>query len=906
MIQPHPKAFQSPMDAHRSFMAASKSKQTLRSIKSLSNAKSIPSDLISQEAKKAIVSMKIASKKVSRGFGSQKSLNSDAASSPSNSGKFFFLTNLSQERYPSPPTIREEEEEWEVDDDDDDGHGDSPSRSTRMISTKHDNVQGHRAPLESTKAVIVERPLLHSTFSRFKPNMALSTVDGENHATLLRSMDRQKQAMKENDKHLFGNDNEDFGEQDEQLLDQVVRGSLHHIPKLNFLESGRNILKSVDSIIAKWTMLPKPEKPRTPPPVEPEPMTAVSLFGEHLLRAEKVKDIPEDELQRLLNTPIEKRIYSNHRDYKPPPAKSPARREEMVSGSTRASAKSDRDDMAYFGAISSAIESSPSRPAPSALPPLDLTPITAASAANSVPPKIASPHFPPLHQPSTHNAAPSAQKILSTEPKTPTLPHQRGARDGAELFSPQFTTDQSNMMSYLSFLSPQSKSFLENFLENSDKPSGDQNPFLSPPPLYPQPLSHSNQGYSYQHSTTSYQPTDYINRSALGFDYHAPSAEKGRELNRKKSRDDVVFSERHLGNIQRHSVLAGQAEPVIYLPEDLDTANAAQQLVEEVVEEENGDVTIYKVPSHGASLLKLTDVLRPGAVLANQSFRQAENRLQQPHRTTSSLHYDYAQSLGLDSQVAMENIFDAEGDDDSYQGEKGHELDERNELFEGVEGGHSSVWEDYVSFLDTHNPELGLSATMAGSVASAGGAATVTTQSSPPPKPVYQPLPAISASPRSLDTPDSFVQQRALASQNAEHQASGLDLRDEILAFLQHSKSSLKEEYANYFTATAPAIPNDTVNKYAGSTIGFDDASTLASTDDEPKPSKFQFDEMKDASPEQSRLKLKAKLEDRYTRDLEGEYQMQRKVQAYLREGVRTQTQIRSKYEMDDGMLDEW
>eukprot|EP01039_Chlorochromonas_danica_P005985 gene5985-6590_t len=889
LIQPHPKQFQSPLDAHRSFMQNHRAKNTLRSIKSLASTHSLPTEQIVNESKQAIVSMKLASKQMTLSTKKKSSpelIPANETALSTISSNFYFLTGLSKKSGKS-----------EVSED--------------IEASDPQEVLGQKAPLESTNSALVERPLLASTFTRFRPHALRGSVDGENHATLLRSLDSAKAAARF---ETIPEGNSELNSDNGTAI-QTPPASLYHIPSLKLAENGRTITKSIDDLVKKWTFVPAPEKPRPPPPKAPEPLTLQSLFGDNLIKADLTsKPVPEEELQRLLQQQIV-RPYSNT-----------STAPNTGATSRRNSIRSDRSDSShdsYFASFrneqnSSSQANTPSKPSMvGSLPLLDLSPVQ--QLAQSMPQGRASYILGDTKLPSirkTTSTSPVAAKKILGSSDFQTLEEQTGLMViskpktkedlllHSDVIHPVYNTENSLMVDYLSVLTPQAQEFMRTFL-NTDPKTG-TNPLLELPN---NGLNSSPKDPVYQHSTTSFvTPMDI------------PSSQP--RTHKRRPFDEEVFSERHLANIQVHNARSG-TEAVIFLPPDVDkpleeresllnlgNALEYEEDLTEPKEETEGisEVLIDGNKSSSALLVHTADLLQPGLVLRTKTF--SRNALKDK-KILPLLQFEG-------------NPFEDEGDQDQ-DGEKGSDDND------------SPVMSEYMTFLMGHEADKTTESSFFTNYNASNAQLPSTNDQTAQSK-----QPAVSTTESSLVEDDakasdksSGSSKRVKSSQNLQTTSyispslkSGpkLDMRDEILDFLQKVQSPIHDQYQEYFNRTASPTSHgspDGESKanyqlYGDSIDGMmndDDGSTFYDSGDEsfypsasivgdsgrtkiipPNPS---------ATVKEGIDRLRKQLEARYSRDPEAEYQMEQRVRQYLRNGVRENTQIKDRFKDEDD-LSEW
>lgn len=889
LTMPHPKQFQSPLDAHRSFMQNHRTKNTLRSIKSLASTHSLPTQQIVNESKQAIVSMKLASK--------QMSLSTKKKSSPelipakdttlsTISSNFFFLTGLSKKG------------------------GKSEVSEEDIEASDPQEVLGQKAPLESTNSALVERPLLASTFTRFRPHALRGSVDGENHATLLRSLDSAKAAARF---ETIPEGNSELNSDNGSGM-QPPPASLYHIPSLKLAENGRTITKSIDDLVKKWTFVPAPEKPRPPPPKAPEPMTLQSLFGDNLIKADLTsKPVPEEELQRLLQQQIVR------------PYSTTSTAPNTGATSRRNSVRSDRSDSShdsYFASFrneqnNSSQANTPSKPSMvGSLPLLDLSPVQ--QLAQAMPQGRASYILGDTKLPSIRkstSASPVAAKKILGSSDFQTLEEQSGSsvvskpnkkEDISDVIHPIYNTENSLMVDYLSALTPQAQEFMRTFL-NTDPKTG-TNPLLE----VPEGLNNSPKDPVYQHSTTSFvTPID------------VPSSQP--RTHKRKPFDEEVFSERHLANIQAHNARSG-SEAVIFLPPDVDkpleerenllnlgnTLEYEGDLMEPTEETEGiSEVLIDGNKSSSALLVHTADLLQPGLVLKTKTFSRSALK---DKKILPLLQFEG-------------NPFEDEGDQDQ-DGEKGSEDND------------SPVLSEYMTFLMGHEADK----TADSSFFTDYNASNILSPSNPNDQTTQNKPPAVST------TESSLMENNTKASDKSSGSSKGLkssqnlpttsyispslksgpklDMRDEILDFLQKVQSPIHDQYQEYFNRTAsPTSHGSPGGESKASYQLYGDSIDGMMNDDEQDGTTFydSGDESfypsasivgdsgrtKIAPPNPSATvkegmdRLRKQLEARYSRDPEGDYQMEQRVRQYLRNGVRENTQIKDRFRDEDD-ISEW
>ncbi|RYH19918.1 hypothetical protein EON65_25255 [archaeon] len=801
--QPHPKTFSSPVDAHRSFVKAARARNQIRSTKSMATSKVIPTDMIASESKKALLSMKKES------MHTLPKTSSDAKASSPNSS-FYFLTGLLTGK----PNATVDDEK---------SHGPR-------------DVLGQRAPLESTDKPIVERPLLPSTFSRFKIGK-----EADNPALILRSMESTKQKMKSE----F--DYDDDGSVPAAKQEKATTMSLYHVPRIQAHEN-KTFLKTVDNVIHALTFVPSPPKPQPPPPIPKERLTVENVFGEHLIRAKMNKVVPEEEYQKLLKMSMPKM-----------PAK-------------------PVDDDATFSTNdwASASYCTINEPLPSHehhnnshvnLPRLDFSPLQQQG----------------MQQSNSNTAGSTYQSTTGPYVHLPKInPYHNAHR---QVINPQLRTEHSTMKSYLHYMSNRAQQYLLTFIKNRESSGNDKDVIAQKmlEDLQPeaQPLADPDQEYVYQHSTTSFVPKGYVNRSELGYDYgRSPEA-------REKAVDgQVEFSDRHLSAIHKHTV--GVSEPVIYLPSDY-TGNK-NGIVANLDEE--SQLRILKVPSSS-----VTEILRPGYVLSKPNYPDAHDVITSNDRD-HILHYNIFEDNEKDSD-------DEDGKDTGRT--EGKSNDRKVPQLTNLPIGHYPRSLDEESFYTNYDPSFGVNNTPVVEVAAAANDDHSVGKRS------------VLSDDHSLDSFQRNAKQsvsKSAAQQTLHTVPSELDLRDEILTFLQKVNSPLKAEYEQYVQKTSPGQKSQGVSyvhEHAADYGQYDDNSTIASE----APSHVNYmtplfhstAHMMNVTPPPAtnmtatHQKLWRNLQNRYGKDDEGQYQMQRKVKDYLMEGVKQDYKIKNKY-LDE--MEEW
>lgn len=807
--QPHPKTFSSPLDAHRSFVKAARARNQILSTKSMAaSSKMIPSDMITSESKKALMSMKKESM-----HSLPKASSSNKPSSPNSF--FYFLTGLLTGKT-------------------------SPSADVEKTPDKND-VFGQKAPLESTDRPIVERQLLPSTFSRFKMGK-----EADNPALVLRSMESSKHKLK-SDFDLDDDGSVSVARKEKESKAQ----SLYNVPKIQAHEN-KTFLKTFDSVVNALTFVPSPPKPKPPPPIPKEPLTVENVFGDNLIRAKMGKVVPEEEYQKLLKMSAPKM-----------PAK-------LVDDDATFSTN-DWGSASYCTINEPLPANSHHNNSHLHLPRLDFSPLQQQGT-----------------QQSSNNTANSLnQSSTGSYVHLPKInPHHNAHK---KVITPQLGTEQSTMKSYLHYMSKRAQQYLLTFIKNREISGNDKDAIaqkmLEDLQPEPQPLADPNQEYIYQHSTTSFVPKDYVNRSELGYDYS-----RSPEAREKAVEDFDVFSDRHLSAIHRHTV--GASEPVIYLPPDY--SGNKNGIVANLDEE--SQVRILKVPTSS-----VTDILRPGYVLSKPNYPDAHEIITSNDRD-HILHYNMFDDDDDDEEESEGELGEGMG-----KGADGKGRDRKVPQLTNLPICHYSRSLDDESFYTNYDPGHGTANTPAIEAPAQGNDDQSIGKGS------------VLSDEHSLDTFQRDTNVAASKSAALHTVPSELDLRDEILTFLQKVNSPLKAEYEQYVQKTSPGQKPQGASFVHEPIAGYgqyDDDSTIAS--EAPShmnhmtytvpPLHYTAHMMNTTPPPAANMtethqKLWRNLQSRYVRDDEGEYHMQRKVKDYLLDGIKQDYKIKNKY-LDD--MEEW
>lgn len=299
-----PSQFTSPLDAHRKFVKAARSKNHIQNIKGLSSKRALPStkSLLKMSTKSAAsmpddgsVSMSemssVASSRSSSvhssSFGGNKGLGGKKASS------FLFLSSFKSH---AAPTILEEKENEDEDITPPRQLLNQPLQADTSSQEMPMSSPSAKAPLETTTTPVVPKSLKLRSFARFNPAVA------EDSQLLLRTMDTFQQVppapansspttrLEEDNPaattaqsssfHLFAAS----GNNPPQL---ETKRSLYNVTPLQEVKNkkGKSFTDWIDDKIRALTFVEAPPKPATPPPEEIPPMTVESLFGENLIRA---------------------------------------------------------------------------------------------------------------------------------------------------------------------------------------------------------------------------------------------------------------------------------------------------------------------------------------------------------------------------------------------------------------------------------------------------------------------------------------------------------------------------------------------------------------------------------------------------------------------------------------------
>lgn len=360
------KQFQSPLDAHKKFIKAVKSKNHLSSIKTLTSRKAIPSHSQKSAGNGSINGRFMASSKSTMSGVSQNDDSSSVMSEVSGistatpatnrllggkNSSFLFLSSFKS----LAPTIQEEQgDEEEEEDDNAMGNGGNNNTFVPFASTDgmdHVGSPSAKAPLESTSTPVVPKVLRMRSFARF------SAGGEDNSRLMLRMLDASQKSelsspSQSMQKSPFVSAKDNNSPQSQQkaekdgasvfsssspvnilpaisnvlspLISAVagspqtspmpqndpMKKSLYHVPSLQEVRNKKkNFTDWIDEKIRALTFVPAPPKPETPPPEEVPPMTVESLFGESLLRPGIDKSqvrISDATYQRILSETHEK------------------------------------------------------------------------------------------------------------------------------------------------------------------------------------------------------------------------------------------------------------------------------------------------------------------------------------------------------------------------------------------------------------------------------------------------------------------------------------------------------------------------------------------------------------------------------------------------------------------------
>lgn len=360
------KQFQSPLDAHKKFIKAVRSKNHLSSIKTLSSRKMIPSHSQKSLGNGSVNGRLMASSKstmsgVSQNDDSSSVMSevsgiSSASPAPSRllggkNSSFLFLSSFKS----LAPTIHEEQGEEEEEEEDDNATNNGGNNNTFVPFASTDGMDragspSAKAPLESTSTPVVPKVLRMRSFARF------SAGGEDNSRLMLRMLDAsQKSELSSPSQNMQKSPFEapkDTSPQSQQkaekdaasvfsstsptnilpiisnVLSPIIsavagspqtsplpqndpmKKSLYHVPSLQEVRNKKkNFTDWIDEKIRALTFVPAPPKPETPPPEEVPPMTVESLFGESLIRPDIDKSqvrISDATYQRILSETHEK------------------------------------------------------------------------------------------------------------------------------------------------------------------------------------------------------------------------------------------------------------------------------------------------------------------------------------------------------------------------------------------------------------------------------------------------------------------------------------------------------------------------------------------------------------------------------------------------------------------------
>lgn len=310
--------FQSPLDAHKKYMKAVRSRNNMNSLKTVSSRKLIPtqsqksqgnSSKFQQLSTKSGMSQRDDSSVVSdpsAALGSHRILGAKASS-------FLFLSSLKSF---APPTILEEKEE----DEDTSKRFDGASTVAPFGSNNEADratSPSAKAPLENTSSPVVPKALRMRSFARFNASaednsrLKLRMLDSQKSVTSTKSPD---DVSLKKDLDLLSRVTEDQGsvhsasspnlfpkitnaltpifgsisspQSSPATQDDPKKKSLYHVQSLSELRTNkRNFTDWIDEKIRALTFVAAPPKPATPPQEDVPALTVESLFGDSLLHA---------------------------------------------------------------------------------------------------------------------------------------------------------------------------------------------------------------------------------------------------------------------------------------------------------------------------------------------------------------------------------------------------------------------------------------------------------------------------------------------------------------------------------------------------------------------------------------------------------------------------------------------
>eukprot|EP01033_Poteriospumella_lacustris_P004970 gene4970-3555_t len=366
------KQFQSPLDAHKKFIKAVKSKNHLSSIKTLSSRKMIPSHSQKSLGNGSVNGRFMASSRSTMSGASQNDDSSSVMSEVSGissatpapsrllggkNSSFLFLSSFKS----LAPTIQEEQgDEEEEEEDNATNNGGNNNTFVPFASTDGMDRVGSpsaKAPLESTSTPVVPKVLRMRSFARF------SAGGEDNSRLMLRMLDAsQKSELSSPSQKVPVVSGKDGSPQSQQkaekdgasvfsssspvnllptisnVLSPIIsavagspqtspmpqndpmKKSLYHVPSLQEVRNKKkNFTDWIDEKIRALTFVPAPPKPETPPPEEVPPMTVESLFGESLIRPGIDKSqarISDAAYQRILSETHEKQRKNIEEQYR--------------------------------------------------------------------------------------------------------------------------------------------------------------------------------------------------------------------------------------------------------------------------------------------------------------------------------------------------------------------------------------------------------------------------------------------------------------------------------------------------------------------------------------------------------------------------------------------------------------
>jgi hypothetical protein len=325
-----PKLYKSALDAHHSFMNKSKSKNSIKYIKSIGSSKTLPSSEMIEETKKARSSLEVpsspaqmsptksSSKFLSPSSPSNKNLTINTSSpdlllplgsspsttvasllspakSPSKGNNalkplttsFMFLTALTKGKVPK---LAKENSETNLQYESSSIAG-SPALESKSLSPLPEIMTSHyKAPLDSTNSPVIKPPLSVKTYSRFKglednPTAALRSIKSFETASSSKKQIFPSDGL-EPSPSLEENEPKDVYGKFKQLFEDPKNKSLYEIPEiLSMKNDKKTILKSMDNMITNLTFIKAPNRPITPEKEKPIVLTLKNVLGDHLMTA---------------------------------------------------------------------------------------------------------------------------------------------------------------------------------------------------------------------------------------------------------------------------------------------------------------------------------------------------------------------------------------------------------------------------------------------------------------------------------------------------------------------------------------------------------------------------------------------------------------------------------------------